>query len=439
MDRLGVTVDLVRIAEFKGAMEPFIMTGQSDPVRQNKNALLDDVYGRMLAGIAAGRAAAVGPRSGAAIGTARLGELVALGSFTPVEAQAAGLVDAVRDDQEVEQYLKEFLGQGAVAIHDPDPAPIHPARWSRSRVAVILVDGTITDGPSQRFPLALGSVAGADTLVQALEECRRDDSIRAVVLRVNSPGGSAFSSDVIARAVSRVRAAGKPVIASMGDVAASGGYYVSAPTDLIFAEPSTTTGSIGIFGFKLDVSRLLAALSINVEFYRRGPHADELSPFRPWTADERATAERKIRYLYDLFTATVAAGRKSRGFTPARVDEVGRGHVWTGAQARTLGLVDEFGGVTAAIDRAASMGGVPKDGEEPPDLVVLPRSHASLFQKAVGLDEGESEDKAAATDGAVPLPALAQPLRSALRLAAPYLLGPGEGVEARLPFDVDVR
>ena len=257
--------------------------------------------------------------------------------------------------------------------------------------------------PASTFPFDLGGVAGADTLVEALEECRRDASIRAVVLRVNSPGGSAFSSDVIARAVSRLRAAGKPVITSMGDVAASGGYYVAAPTDVIFAEPSTTTGSIGIFGFKLDVSRLLAALSINVEVYRRGPHADQLLPFRPWTDEERAMAERKIRYLYDLFTATVAAGRKARGFTPARVDKVGRGHVWTGAQARTLGLVDELGGVTAAIDRAAALGAVPTDGGQLPDLVVLPRSSATILQKLVGLADvgsGPAGRRAVASPGA---------------------------------------
>ncbi len=440
MDRLGVNVDLVRIAEFKGAMEPYVMTSQSDPVRQNRNALLDDVHARILSGIAAGRASALAgsglsPKPSLALDVARLDELISVGTFTPDEAQRAGLVDAVRDDHEIEQYLRDFLGLGAIDVLDSDPAPLRSPRWSRSRVAVILLDGTISDGPSHHFPLGLGDVAGADTLVDALEECRRDPDIRAVVLRVNSPGGSAFSSDVIARAVSRVRAAGKPVVASMADVAASGGYYVSAPADVIFAEPSTTTGSIGIFGFKLDVARLLSMLSINVEVVRRGPHADQQAPYRPWTADERAMTERKIRHLYDLFVATVATGRKSRGVTPARVDEVGRGHVWTGAQARPLGLVDDFGGVIAAIDRAAALGAVPLTYRETPDLVILPRPNSTVLQRILGLPQANA-------DGApspFPPSSLAEPVKSALRLAAPYLLGPGEGIDARLPFDLQIR
>jgi len=124
------------------------------------------------------------------------------------------------------------------------------------------------------------------------------------------------------------------------------------------------------------------------------------------------------------------------GFTPARVDQVGRGHVWTGAQAHALGLVDELGGVIAAIDRAASLGGVPTDGEQMPDLIVLPRSGATILQKLVGLAD---VDGARVAEAPSRFPGLAQPLRSALRLAAPYLLGPGEGVEARLPFDLDIR
>ncbi|MES1204508.1 MAG: signal peptide peptidase SppA [Pseudomonadota bacterium] len=444
MDRLGVSVDLVRIAEYKGAMEPYVMTGQSAAVRQNRNDLLDDLYARVLAGIASGRTAARKAASQSArddrpLDGARLAQLVAVGSFTPAEARDAGLIDAVHDDHVVKDYVREYLGQGQLDIRDPDTAPVRPIRWVRPRVAVVLLDGTISDGSSQGLPLALGGVAGADTLVAALDECQRDRSVRAVVLRVNSPGGSAFSSDVIARAVARLRAAGKPVVASMGDVAASGGYYVSAPTDVIFAEPSTTTGSIGIFGFKIDVSRLLALLSINVEVIRRGAHADQQSPYRPWTTDERAMAERKIRHLYDLFIGTVAQGRKSRGFTPARVDEVGRGHVWTGAQAQRLGLVDEVGGVTAAIDRAALLGGVPRLSDEEPDLEVLPRPSENILQTLVGL--ASTDDALAPESSAVDLRRrhLTPPLRAALKLAAPYLFGPGEGVEARLPFDLDLR
>lgn len=452
MDRLGVGVELVRIAEFKGAMEPYVMTGQSAPVRENRNQLLDDVYGRMLAGIAAGRAGAVaGVRDAgssspaAALDVARLAALVNVGSFTPQEAQTVGLVDAVRDQHETEEYLRTFVGDRGLDIRDPDRAPTRSPRWTRPRIAVVMVDGTITDGPSQSLPFDLGGVAGGDTLVKALEECRRRSDIRAVVLRVNSPGGSAFSSDAVARAVSRLRAAGKPVVTSMGDVAASGGYYIAAPTDTIFAQPSTTTGSIGIFAFKLDLARLLAMLSVNVEVLRRGPHADQQASYRAWTPEERAIAERRIRHMYQMFVDTVASGRQSRGLSAAQVDQVGRGHVWTGAQAQARGLVDAFGGVIAALDRAAALGRVPLRFDEEPDLVVLPRSSKTILQTLADLDQAHADADGTGGDGASPVahgaPAarLAPPLREVARLAAPYLFGPGEGIEARLPFDLDIR
>ena len=141
------------------------------------------------------------------------------------------------------------------------------------------------------LPFGLGDFAGADTLVAALEQCRRDATVAAVVLRVNSPGGSAFASDVVAREIKSLRAAGKPIVVSMGDLAASGGYYIAAPADVIYAEPSTLSGSIGVFGYKVDAQKLLGTLGINVETYRRGAHADFLSPYRPWT-DGGARARR---------------------------------------------------------------------------------------------------------------------------------------------------
>jgi protease-4 len=402
--------------------------------------LLDDIHGRMAAAVERTR----GLGGGAARGVAPAGvsptmeALFARATFTPAEAKEAGLVDAILDDHEIEGYLRTLLGRPGLHIDDsPDAAPVRQKRWPVGRVAVILVDGTLVDGTSQDLPFGFGDTVGSDTLVAALEECRRDTSVRAVVLRVNSPGGSAFASDVVARAVIRLRAAGKPVVASMGDVAASGGYYISAPADAIFAEPSTTTGSIGIFGYKLDVAGLMSSLSLRTEVYRRGPHADAASPFRPWTPDERSSAERKIRHLYGAFLETVAAGRKRTGLDVARVDELGRGHVYTAAQARTLHLVDELGGVTAAIDQAVSLGHIPIDMDESPDLLILPRPATSLLKLATGL--AQIDTVATAGAAAPETPALSPQLRTAGRLLAPYLFGPGEGVEARLPYDLETR
>jgi protease-4 len=431
MDTLGVNVDLVRIGEFKGAMEPYVFNEQSAPVRANKNDLLDDVFHRFLTSVARARTG-----GGRALDEARVRILVDRGLFTPYEAQLVGLVDAVKDDEELEAWVRQSLGRSSIAIQEPDSSPLAEA-WPSRRVAVVLVDGAIVDGKSRRFPF-VEDLAGSDTLVQALEECRRDSSVRAVVLRVNSPGGSAFASDVIARVIGKLRRAGKPVVVSMGDIAASGGYYISAPADAIFAEPSTLSGSIGIFGYKVDVRKLLATLGLGVETNRRGAHSDYLSPYRPWTDEEIKIAAEKIRHFYELFLGTVAEGRRARGLTRARVDEIGRGHVWTGAEAQGLGLVDQMGGVAAAIDLAARMGRVPVERSGLPALAILPRPQGGLLERLVGLGSSET---ASASDVEQHITArlAAAGVSSALRLLAPLLLGDGTGIEARVPYDLDIR
>jgi protease-4 len=423
LDRFGVNVDLVRIAEFKGAMEPFVMTEHSAPVRANKNEVLDDVFRRIVAAVASARS-----RAGRAISEADVRALVDRGLFTPAEAQVAGLVDAIKSEAELEDYLRQALGGRRILLRDPDPGPTHPRAWPSRRVAVVLVDGAIVDGPSQQFPFGVESLAGSDTLLEALEECRRDPSVGAVVLRVNSPGGSAFASDVIARAIGVLRKAGKPVVVSMGDVAASGGYYIAAPADAIFAEPSTISGSIGIFAYKVDVRRLMGMLGLSSEVFRRGAHADYLSPYRPWTDAEIKIVADKIKHFYGMFLDTVAEGRRARGITLARADELGRGRIYSGAAAMGLGLVDQMGGLGAAIDRAARLGGAPLGADELPEIKVLPRSPPSALQKLVGL--------AGETERIDPPPGM----RAAFRLLAPLLFGGGAGgVQARMPYDLDIR
>jgi protease-4 len=437
MDRLGVHVDLVRIANFKGAMEPFIMNEQSPDVRANKAALLDDVFDRMTGAIAADRT-----RAGKRIDAAEVRALIDRGVYTPAQAQAAGLVDGVADQGQLEAVIGRALGQSNTRITDLDRSPIAPGAWPGRRVAVVMLDGTIVDGPSQELPFGIASVAGSDTLLAALEDCRTDPTVAAVVLRVNSPGGSAFASDVIARAVVMLRAAGKPVIVSMGDLAASGGYYVSAPADFVFAEPSTVTGSIGIFGFKVSAGRLLDLLGVNVETARRGARADYLSPYRPWTEAEAAMVMDKMRHMYGQFIDTVAAGRASRGLTVAKVDEIGRGHVWTGAMALSIGLVDRIGGLGDAIDEAVRRAGVPVGRDRLPEIELLPRAPLGLVRRLIGsADESARPDAPGGAGPGMALPAqlLTPDVRAALRLVAPLLLGPGSGLQARLPYDIDMR
>jgi protease-4 len=423
LDKLGVAVELVRIAEYKGAMEPFVMTGNSEPVRQNRNQLLDDVYSRVLEGIALGRASH-------GLAAEMLPAVFEHALFSPAEAQQRGLVDAVVDDKEIERYLAESLGRRWPVRESSQR--LDPRLWRPARVGVVMIDGAIVDGgPSRGIPLQSSELAFADPILAALDELRGDSSVRAVVLRVNSPGGSAFASDRIARAVSRVRAAGKPVIVSMGDVAASGGYYVAAPGDEILASAGTTTGSIGIFSYKVDLEGLLAKVGVGAETYKRGSHADLFSPFRPWTDGEKGLVREHIGHMYQLFLDTVAAGRKSRGITATRANELGRGRVYSGAQALSVRLVDRLGGFSEALDEAARRGGVSRGPGGLPELVVLPRPVTSPLETLLRLQGLQSEAQV--------LPLLGRAAPAAARLIAPLLAGKGTGVEARLPYDLELR
>ena len=436
MDRIGVQVDLVRIGAFKGAMEPYVLTEQSPDVRANKALLLDDVFNRMTTAIAADRT-----RAGKRLSAGDLRTLIDRGLFTPPQAQAAGLIEGIADQGELEMVIARAMGRPNVGITELEKAPVAPGAWPGRRIAVVLVDGAIVDGPSQELPFGLASMAGSDTLLAALEECKGDPTVGAVVLRVNSPGGSAFASDVIARAVVKIREAGKPVIVSMGDTAASGGYYMAAPADVIFADPSTITGSIGIFAMKVNGAKLVNMLGINVETNRRGAHADYLSPYRPWTDAELKMVMEKMRYLYGTFIETVAAGRASRGLTVAKVDELGRGQVWTGALAQSVGLVDKLGGLGDAIDEAVRRSGVPVGRDKVPEIHVLPRAPLGFVRKLVsGADEALGGGPAPAANVKLGPAALLTPeLRAALRFVAPTLLGGGSGYQARMPYDIDIR
>ncbi len=410
LDRLGVQVELVRIAEYKGAMEPFVMTEQSEPVKQNRNALLDDHFRRLLEDVAK-------TRSGLTPEVLR--PLVDRALFSSEEAKKAGLVDVLTDDKDLDAALAQVTGHRWPIRESFERRDSR--LWSPSRVAVVLVDGTIVDQPEGG--LFSGELTSAERVVESLEQIRGDGSIRAVVLRVNSPGGSALASDRIARAVARVRKAGKPVIVSMGDVAASGGYYVAAPSDRIFASAGTTTGSIGIFAFKVDAHLLMEKLGLGTETYKRGESADLFTADRPWTGEERAKVQDQIKQMYQRFVDTVASGR---GVTATRADELGRGRIYTGSQAQDLKLVDELGGFAPALDEAARRGGVPRGPGNLPEIVVLPKAPPNLVETLLRQHAG-------------PLPILEQHGRAAVRLLAPMVTGPSSGLQARMPYDLEVR
>ncbi|HET9551470.1 MAG TPA: signal peptide peptidase SppA [Anaeromyxobacteraceae bacterium] len=349
--RLGVAVEVAKAGAWKTAPEPLTRSGPSAESREMTGALLDDVYGRLLADLSEGRQ----------LPPDKVAALVDRGLFTAAEAKEAGLADEVLWPDELEGYAGRLAGRTVKVTPAYKPVPARRAqRWGRPpAVAVVRLDGTIAPGKTRREPLGLASLAGAETVAAAIKAAAKDGRVRAIVLRVESPGGDAQASDLIWREVSLARKR-KPVVVSMGDLAASGGYLAAVGADLIVAEPSTLTGSIGVFALKPELSGLLAKLSVGRDAQQRGALADVASPWKPWTPEERAGVERMIGAVYASFVDRVAEGRK---LSREAVERVAGGRVWTGAQALERRLVDRLGGLPEAIAAARERAGLRPDDE----------------------------------------------------------------------------
>lgn len=363
---LGVRTDFVRIGDWKSAPEQLTRTGATEAARAQEAQLLDDWRDILVGAVSRSRG----------VSLALAGRLVEGGPYTARDAHDAHTVDAVATLLTTQRALANSLGASRVDLDDY--VGYRSARWATGPcVAVIYVDGDIVDGASSEVPGLGARTVGDQTLTEAIELAAADARVRAIVLRVDSPGGSALASDLIWRAV-QLAARRKPVVASMSRVAASGGYYVAAAAREIFADPSTLTGSIGIFYGKADISRLLEGLNVGVELARRGPRADMESLFRPYTPDERRFLAARVGEFYNLFLARVAAGRHR---TPAEIDRVGEGRVFVGARARGLGLVDTEGGLVAALARARVLGGLGADA----DVIELPSEPSSVLRSVARL------------------------------------------------------
>lgn len=293
------------------------------------------------------------------------------------QAKSAGFVDVLAFDDEVEGSLERLLGR-STRLQVDDRRARAPARFApQPAIALVYVEGEMIDGRSRHVPLLEADVAGSYTIAESLQAARESPLVKAVVLRVETPGGSSTAADVIWRQV-QLTARVKPVVVSMGGFAASGGYYISAPGTRIFANPSTLTGSIGVFYGKADASGLLDKLGIDVEVYKTAERADADALYRPFTPVERTQLEHNLRLFYDLFLERVATGRKMKKST---VDGVGQGRVWTGEQASKNGLVDELGGLRQALAHARKLGGLPDYAP----IIELPKIERSLLGRILGV------------------------------------------------------
>lgn len=402
----GIHAEFYRIGAFKSAPEQLTNSELSEPARLQRQALLDQVYRRLVLDLA--RDLEREPR--------QVETLIDQGPYLAAAAAREGLVAARLDEQRIERPVSRLAGGAPV---QKGVAQSRTSTWGASPgVGVVVVDGTIVDGESVDVPFLDVHLSGGRTVAQAIDRFAADPRIGAIVLRVDSPGGAVMASDQIWRAVRRAREQ-KPVIASMGAVAASGGYYVACGADEIWADPSTLTGSIGVFFGKLDIQTLAKRLGIHSEGMARGKHAGADTVWRPFTPSERAALVEHVRQYYRMFLERVAVGRD---MPMEQIDRLGRGRVWSGDAALERGLVDRRGGFGAALARARRLAGLPADAR----VVIRPERKEQLldyvFDEPAALAEAFAGREAAGRSGGAKLPwALQQALEMAV--AFPHLDG----------------
>ena len=388
--KIGIGFQSAKRQEYKTAADPLTERGFTGPAREAAERLAVSVVEQISEAIA--------ERRGKTPAEARA--LLDKGPFLAADALAEGLVDALGYRDEVYAAVRQEAGQDAVLQYvaryaKPRALAQRARRVPNPRehfVALVHASGPIRQGRSSRGPM--GSAIGSDTVAAALRSARSDDRVRAVLLRVNSPGGSAVTSDTIWREVVRLRVAGKQVVVSMSDVAASGGYYIAMAADVIVAQPGTLTGSIGVIIGKPVVEEALGRVGITTDSVAEGARARMFTPYHPFTEDEWDRINSWLDLVYTDFVTKAADGRR---MTPERMGELARGRVWTGADAAANGLVDELGGMAEAAEIVRRRAGLPAGAPlrawprvSPLDQLRPPESSESRPAAAAGLDFGWS-------------------------------------------------
>ena len=356
-DWIGTYPDFLHVGDYKTAVNTYLEKTYTPAHKEMSESINRSQYDHLVRTIADARKKS----------ESEIQALIDQGPFQPADALRAGLIDDVAYEDELDDLVDGL--REARYVEAEDYAPVS---WEaigvtpRAKIAVIHAAGVINSGTSGFDPVN-GAVVGADSLVEYIREARADRSIRAIVLRVDSPGGSSTASDVIWRELSITRENNRPVIVSMSDLAASGGYYIALGGDAIVAQPGTLTGSIGVYTGKFVTTGSLDKLGANIEATSHGKHAEMYSPDRRFTPEERKKVQESMQLVYDQFIERTAAARQ---MPPEKVDEVAQGRVWTGEQAKQIGLVDEIGGLYKAIDLAKQRARIAADEEV--QMVVYP-------------------------------------------------------------------
>ncbi|MGI8499688.1 MAG: signal peptide peptidase SppA [Hassallia sp.] len=426
LQKYGIGVQVVRVGKFKGAVEPYILPKLSPENREQTQKLLDDVWAEWRTAV--GKSRKLTPQKLQAIAD---NQAVLMAD----EAKSSGLVDRIDYFDEVVTDLKKLTDSDKEdktfrQIDLAEYAGVSGKQFgierdSKNKIAVVYAEGEIVDGQGS------DSEVGGDRFAKTFRKLRQDKNVKAVVLRINSPGGSATAAEVMQREVRLTRKI-KPVVVSMGDLAASGGYWIASDSNRIFAEPNTITGSIGVFGLLLNGQKLANDNGITWDSVKTGRYADSQTVSRPKSPEELAVYQRSVNRIYNLFLNKVSQGRK---LPQQKVAEIAQGRVWSGVAAKQIGLVDEIGGIDAAIDYAAKSANLANDWE----LQEYPR-HSTFEERFFGKVTQEARTALGietTTKSPDLLTAEFQKLQK--ELAIMQKMNDPLGVYARLPFNFTIR
>ena len=414
-EKSGIKMEVIRHGKYKSAVEPFLANEMSEANRTQIKELLDALWQSMLTNISESRD----------ISVEDLNQIAdTLGTRTSKYAALSGLIDEIVYFDEYESMIKEKIGIDTA--EDINYVPISDyirtagkikLNSGNDKIAVIFAQGEIWYGEGG------SDVIGQGIINDALKKAREDKNVKAIVLRVNSPGGSALASDIIWREI-EITKQSKPVVVSMGDVAASGGYYIAAGADKIFAEPTTITGSIGVFGTIPNISELAENIGVNAEQVGTNKNSVDYSLFEPMNDSFRSNVLEGIEATYETFLDRVAQGR---GITMAQADSVAQGRVWSGVDAKRLGLVDELGGLDEAIEAAAKMVGLDNYG-----IRKLPK-YKSDFEKLMedlGGATTKSKESIIQQEIGAEAYAVLKEIKQAMQ---------NKGIQARMPFTLNIK
>ncbi len=429
LDKLGIEPEVIQIGKYKNAPDQYTRKEMSPEQREVINAILDEYYGRFTNGIAESRKKSVED----------VRAIVDNAPYHAGEAKQLGLIDEAFYLDQVYEELKNRLGYKTddklrtVSGSDYKEIPSDSLGLNNGeRVAIIYASGAINVGKSSNSAFG-GEMVGSDTIVQAVNQAAEDATIKAIVLRVDSPGGSALASDLMWHALENAKAK-KPVVVSMSDVAASGGYYIACNAHKIVAEPATITGSIGVFLGKPVTKGFYDWIGVTNEYVMRGKNAGIFRETEKWTPEERAKMQDQANKIY--FNDFVPKVAKGRGKTDEEVNSIAQGRVWTGTQAKQNGLIDEFGGLEKAIEIAKVLANIPADKDV--RRIAFPEPRPFLETIFGGEDSTFAETKKVETQKAL-VESLPEDVRKTLRFAEIFdRMKNGEAM-LMLPFELQIK